>query len=146
MSEHTLQPTRTGVFKYALLFAALFYFLVIGFDLMVGRSGSERAWLLECVVIIICAIFLSWLFARIRRGRFTKSEFWRLVIYCLFFSVAIEIFTVTLIVFNGESALSPLGIAYSFGEILGINFLCLLFGFGVLGRWVIAQELRKQPA
>lgn len=136
MIDKTSENPKISVLSYSLLFAGLYYLLVIGFEITFSVVGV-LAW--NSVAIIICAGLVSWQFARVHKRRFLRSEFWKLVIYCLFWSAILD--ELLLVLLGVERTVAPWLILHVYADLLIINLLLLLLGFGIAGKWINKRKL-----
>jgi len=149
------QNSQIKIFNFSLLFAALFYvltfsFVIIAFEYAVDLVKTDKDWLSNSIVIIICTGLVSWRFAIVHKRSFSKSEFWRLIAYCLIWSIGIEVVSLAFLFFSpetvGQAASSAptylWGIGYGYADLVILNFLLLLIGFGVAGKWIVKSVLR----
>ena len=92
------------------------------------------------------ASLISWLFVK-RHGRhFTRSEYWRLVLYCYLWAVSLELFVLFTVVIlpqmeAGDVDLKPLAFAIPFTLILDALFVWL--AFRQTGKRIIDAYLAK---
>jgi hydrogenase-4 membrane subunit HyfE len=92
------------------------------------------------------ASLISWLFAKRHRRHFTKTEYWRIILYCYLWAVSLELFVLFAVVVlpqieTGNVDMKPLAFAIPFTLILDGLMVWLAFRQG--GRRTIDAYLAK---
>ncbi len=144
--ESTSPATRRPfILGYSLILPGLWIVVsVLGSIVAPGR----RLGIVGTALLFIGASALTcWLFAKRHRRELSKSEYWRLILYCSGWAISLELFVFFAVVVlpqleSGHVQVGPLLFAVPFT--VAIDFLFIWGAFWKTGRRVILWYLEKE--
>ena len=147
MPLDTLQVRPPNIFGYSTILPSVW--IVVAVTASTLLPGTRLGIVGTALMFMGAAALTCWLFARRHRRHFTRSEFWRIVVYSAVWAWLIEGFVLLTVVVlpqakNGHVEAKPLLFAVLFTIVIDSVFIW--GAFWKTGKSVIAWQLRNLEA